>query len=295
MGFGFIELGTIKPDEEEEESFILPLAQDEAIISSCSNSSKGHSFIVPKMRMLRRREEYKEIIGFNIGRNKKSNYINDVSLNVKVFSPVANYLVINIDSDSSTEEQSFNDLRKKENLRDLLKEVNSARQLFDVEKQRPIFLKLSADLTQNELKDIVDVTKEKNCSIHGFIISNSTLDRDFNLESKQQVQNGRLSGKPLREKSTEMIKDVYKLTNGKYTIIGSGGIFTGRDAYEKILAGASAVQIYTSFIFHGPPVVTKIKRELTELLIKDGYKNVGEAVGKGVKLERKRFSWIPFL
>jgi dihydroorotate dehydrogenase len=299
LGFGFIELGTIMPEEEFGENTknsVYQLVEDEAILSSYSNnSSKGHSFLVPKMRSLRRREEYKEIIGFNIGKNKKSNYVNDISLNVKVFSPVANYLVINIDSKSLTE-NSYDDLKKKENLRTVLTEVNRARLLFDDEKQRPIFLKLSPDLTNNELKDIVDVTKEKNCAVHGYIISNSTLDYNFSPQSKyHDVENGRLSGKPLREKSTRMIEEVYKLTNGKAAIIGVGGIFTGRDAYEKILAGASALQIYTSFILYGPPVVNKIKRELSELLINDGYKNVGEAVGKNVKLQKKRFNWIPFL
>ena len=299
LGFGFIELGTVIPDEEygeDAKNSVHQLVEDEAILSSYgNNSSKGHSFLVPKMRLLRRREEYKEIIGFNIGKNKKSNYVNDISFNVKVFSPVANYLVINIDSESLAE-NSYDDLKKKENLRSVLSEMNKSRLLFDEEKQRPIFLKLSPDLTNNELKDIVDVTKEKNCAVHGFIISNSTLDYNFSSESKHHdVQNGRLSGKPLREKSTRMIEEVYKLTNGKAAIIGVGGIFSGRDAYEKILAGASALQIYTSFILYGPPVVNKIKRELSELLINDGYKNVGDAVGKNVKLQQKRFNWIPFL
>lgn len=294
MGFGFIELGTVKPDEEFEEVSTLLLPEEGVIFNSPSNSSKGHSFIVPKMRVLRRREEYKEIIGLNIGRNTKSNYVNDISMNVKVFSPTANYLAINIDSIPLTERPN-DDLRKKENLRELLKEVNRARRLFDEEKQRPIFLKLSPDLTENELKDIVEVTREKNCTIHGFIISNSTLDRDFNLESKYNLHNERLSGKPLREKSTKMIEIVYKLTSGKVAIVGGGGIFTGRDAYEKILAGASALQIYSSFVLSGPPVVNKIKRELAELLANDGYNNVGEAVGAGIKLERGWRKWVPFL
>ncbi|XP_070497110.1 dihydroorotate dehydrogenase (quinone), mitochondrial-like [Chironomus tepperi] len=300
LGFGFIELGTVMPDEQYEENVknsTLQLVEDEAILSSYNNnnnSSKGHSFLVPMMRLLRRRQDYKEIIGFNIGKNKNSNYVNDISLNVKVFSPVANYLVINIDS-VSLFENSSDDLKDKENLRSVLIEVNRARQLFDDEKQRPIFLKLSPDLTNNELKDIVDVTKEKNCNVHGFIISSSTLDDNFNLQSKyHDIQNGRLSGKPVREKSTRMIEEVYKLTNGKVPIIGVGGIMSGSDAYEKILAGASALQIYTGFILYGPPVINKIKRELSELLINDGYKNVSEAVGKNVKIQQKRFNWIPF-
>lgn len=140
----------------------------------------------------------------------------------------------------------------------------------------------------------MSVTRE--CKIHGFIISNSTHERDNNLKSKHASEEGGLCGVPLRDKSTKMIEDVYKLTHGEGVIIGCGGIQSGQDAFEKILAGASAVQIYSSFIYHGPPVVTKIKRELSELLIKNGYANVSEAVGKGVRIERRRrFKWIPFL
>ena len=161
--------------------------------------------------------------------------------------------------------------------------------MFDVEKQRLIFVKLSPDLSFDELKEIVDVTKKKECKIDGFIISNTTTDRDNNLKSKHQTESGGLSGKPLKEKSTKMIEDVYKLTNGKSTIIGVGGISSGQDAFEKILAGASVVQIYTSFVYHGPPVVTKIKRELNDILVQNGYSNVSKAVGNGVKLNRRRF------
>jgi dihydroorotate dehydrogenase len=168
--------------------------------------------------------------------------------------------------------------------------------LFDEDAQRPIFFKLSPDLNDSELREIVSVTREKNCKVHGFIISNSTHEHD-NLKSKYAREEGALSGVPLREKSTKMIEDVYKLTKGDTVIIGCGGIKSGKDAYEKILAGASAIQIYTSFIYHGPPVVEKIKSELSELLIKNRYASVSEAVGKGVMIEgrKRRFKWIPFL
>ena len=141
----------------------------------------------------------------------------------------------------------------------------------------------------------MSVTREKNCKVHGFIISNSTYEFD-NLKSKHGGEEGALSGAPLREKSTKMIEDVYKLTRGDSVIIGCGGVNSGDEAYKKILSGASAVQIYTSFIYHGPPVITKIKRELSELLTKNGYENVGDAVGKGVPevKKNKRFRWFPF-
>lgn len=136
----------------------------------------------------------------------------------------------------------------------------------------------------------------RDCKIHGFIVSNSSHEYDNNLKSKYDDDvEGWLSGVPLRDTSTKMIQDVYKLTHGENIIIGCGGIRCGQDAFDKILAGASAVQIYTSFIYHGSPVVIKIKRELSELLIKNGFANVSEAVGKGVEIKRKKFKWLPFL
>lgn len=238
------------------------------------------------MRHLRRKLDYKEVIGVNMGKNKTTDAIHDYSMGVKVFSPTASYLVVNI---SSPNTPNLRDMQHKENLRLLLKEVVKARLLFEEDKQRPIFVKLAPDLTAEQLKDIIDITKSKECKVDGFIISNTTISRD-NLKSEHRNETGGLSGRPLREKSTKMIEDVYRLTNGKVAIIGVGGISNGQDAYDKILAGASAVQIYTSFIYHGPPIVTKIKRELNDILLANGYNNVNEAVGKGIELEKsKRF------
>lgn len=144
-------------------------------------------------------------------------------------------------------------------------------------------MKLAPDLTQEELKDVVTVISKKESKVDGLIISNTTVDRPLLANKEFMNEVGGLSGKPLTNKSTEMIKEMYKLTKGKIPIIGVGGVFTGQDAYEKILAGASAVQIYTALIFHGPPVVSKIKTELAELLQNDGYSCVNDAIGKGVK------------
>lgn len=242
------------------------------------------------MRYLRRKIDYKEVIGVNMGKNKSTDALHYYPMGVKVFSPTADYLVVNI---SSPNTPNLRNMQQKENLRELLKEVLKARLLFDVEKQRPIFVKLSPDLSYEELKEIVDVTKKKECKVDGFIISNTTTERDLDLKSKHREEIGGLSGKPLRSRATKMIEDVYKLTNGKVAIVGVGGISNGQEAFDAILAGASVVQIYTSFIYHGPPVVTKIKRELNEILLQNGYENVNEAVGKGVKLEKKSrfFFW----
>lgn len=187
------------------------------------------------MRNLRRKLCYEEVIGVNMGKNKFGDALKDYSMGVKVFSPTASYLVVNI---SSPNTPNLRDVQKKDNLEELLKEVLKARLLFDEEKQRPILIKLSPDLNYDELKEIIEVTTKKGCKIDGFVISNTTTEQDPNLKSKHSVESGGLSGKPLKEKSTKMIEDVFKLTNGKCAIVGVGGISSGKDAYEKILAGS---------------------------------------------------------
>lgn len=151
-------------------------------------------------------------------------------------------------------------------------------------------MKLSPDMNDKELKDVCRTINKKECKVDGLIISNTTCDRSMVLHSQQQKESGGLSGAPLREKSTKMIEDVYKLTQGKVPIIGVGGISSGKDAFDKISAGASAVQIYTSFAFHGPPLVTKIKQELDDILKQKGFQNVSQAIGKGVTSDKK--SWF---
>lgn len=310
IGFGFVEIGSVCPEEQSgnDKPRVFRLEEDEAVINRYGFNSKGlcvhphsvpatfsnifvgHEYVVPLLRHLRRKLDYGEAIGINLGKNKwATDSSRDYSMGVKVFSPFASYLVVNI---SSPNTPGLRDMQGKENLRQLLREVCKARLLFDEEKQRPIFVKLAPDLSLDELKDIVNVTKEKDCKIDGFIISNTTIERSASLQSRHRDEVGGLSGKPLKEKSTKMIEDVYKLTNGKTTIIGSGGVSSGQDAYEKILAGASVVQIYTSLVYHGWPVVTKIKRELNDLLVQNGHQSVTEAVGKGVQLKRR--SWFFF-
>lgn len=220
---------------------------------------------MPNMRYLRRKLDYKDVIGVSMGKNRSTDAARDYAMGVKVFSPTANYLVVNMISSSVDE---FKDLHRKEKIREILIAVVKARLLFDVEKQRPIFLQLQPELSGDEIKEIVQVSNKKECRVDGFIISD---------------------GKPAEEKSTKVIEEVYKLTKGAKTIISVGSVTNGREAYERILAGASVVEINSSFAYHGFPVVTKIKRELHDILVQNGYTNVNEAVGKGVKLERRKF------
>jgi len=221
-------------------------------------------------------------------KNKSSDDpVKDYVDGVKLFAPVADYLVINV---SSPNTPGLRLMQQKDTLKKLLSEVVKTNRALDF--PRPVYLKLSPDLSDAEIKDICSVIKRAECKVSGLIVSNTTLDRPMTLHSKNQTESGGLSGKPLQEKSTKMIEDIYKLTGGEVPIIGVGGIFTGQDAFEKILAGASAVQIYTSFVYQGPPIVTKLKKELDDILKQNGYQSIQDAVGKGVKFDKK--SWFSF-
>lgn len=223
------------------------------------------------------------IIGVNLGKNKEStDSSNDYVLGVEKFAPVADYLVINI---SSPNTPGLRDLQHQNHLKQLLSNVIEKRNSLTATGQRhvPILLKLAPDLTNDEVNQIAKVIKQKGCSVDGIIISNTTVERPSSLVSDKKNEIGGLSGLPLTDRSTELIGEMYRITGGKIPIIGVGGIFSGRDAFDKILAGASVVQIYSSFVYHGPPIVSKIKKELDCLLKENGYGNVAEAVGKGVK------------
>ncbi|XP_041980122.1 dihydroorotate dehydrogenase (quinone), mitochondrial [Aricia agestis] len=282
MGFSMIEVGSITPEPQpgNPKPRVFRLPEDNAVINRYGFNSDGHQEVHRKMESLDKALLQNGLLGINLGKNKTSNdAVADYTQGIKKFIDVADYFVINI---SSPNTPGLRSLQSKDELKQLLKPVNETLSVLSKERNRnpPLLLKLAPDLTIEEIKDIVSVITSKGTKVDGLIISNTTIDRPSLQNQVLSGETGGLSGKPLTQKSTEMIKTVYSLTKGKIPIIGVGGIFTGQDAYEKILAGASAVQIYTALIYHGPPVVEKIKAELAELLIRDGYKSVSEAVGK---------------
>lgn len=290
LGFGFVEIGSVTPFHQagNERPRVFRLEPDEAIINRYGFNSDGHEKVWHRLQQLRTNRRYDGVIGVNLGKNKSSeDAVKDYVDGLKLFAPVADYLVINI---SSPNTPGLRMMQQKDTLKNLLTKVVETNRSLDFPK--PIFLKLSPDLNDAELKDICAIIKRRECKVDGLIVSNTTVDRSMVLNSDQQTETGGLSGTPLKEKATKMVEDVYKLTNGNVVIIGAGGITTGQDAYEKILAGASAVQIYTSFVYQGPPVITSLKKELDEILKQNGYASVHEAVGKGVTKDKK--SWFSF-
>lgn len=221
------------------------------------------------------------VLGVNLGKNKLTEHASvDYVKGIEKFGAVADYFVVNV---SSPNTPGLRNLQHKEELRLLLKEVLTARDSLGAEHLPPVLLKIAPDLSDADVRDIVSVISKKEAHVDGLIISNTTVERDPSLRGADKNEIGGLSGAPLTQKSTEMIAKFYVLTKGQVPIIGVGGVFSGKDAYEKIVAGSSAVQLYTSMIFHGPPVVQKIKRELDELLQENGFDNVEKARGTKAK------------
>ena len=191
----------------------------------------------------------------------------------KIFHDVADYITINISSPNTEDLRSFHDQKK---LNQLLEGIDKEKKYLG--SKIPIAVKVSPDIDDQEIKKITEVLLSNN--IEAVIISNTSDSSRDSLNNIQKHQKGGLSGKPIKEKSTKLINKFYKLLNGKIKIIGCGGVDSGKSAYEKFLAGADYVQLYTGMVFRGPNIVNMIKKELKELLIVDGVKNFAEIIGK---------------
>ncbi|XP_076165263.1 dihydroorotate dehydrogenase 2 [Ptiloglossa arizonensis] len=277
IGFSFVEIGSVtpKPQPGNPKPRVFRLLEDNAVVNRYGFNSEGHESVWSRLRKLRDNNDFNGIIGVNLGKNKTStDAVQDYIDGIKKFLDVADYFVINI---SSPNTPGLRSLQRKDNLEELLIKVNQVRQ--SIWSKQPLLLKLAPDLSDSEKQDIADVVLQKKSKVDGLILCNTTIARN-NLTSSLKEESGGLSGAPLCDISTAMISDMYKLTHGTIPIIGVGGIFTGADAYNKIKAGASLVQVYTSFAYRGPPVIGKIKRELSDMLKQDGLASIKDAVGK---------------
>ncbi|XP_015495215.1 dihydroorotate dehydrogenase (quinone), mitochondrial isoform X2 [Parus major] len=281
MGFGFVEVGTVtpKPQEGNPKPRVFRLAEDEAVINRYGFNSHGH--IAVERRLRARQETQIRLtgagmpLGINLGKNKSStDAAADYVAGVRTLGPLADYLVVNV---SSPNTPGLRDLQGKAELRELLSKVLVERNLLPCKRKPAVLVKIAPDLTAQDKQDIASVVCE--LGVDGLIVSNTTVSRPSSLRSRQRMEPGGLSGKPLRELSTHTIREMYALTQGRVPIIGVGGVSSGRDALEKIRAGASLVQLYTALVYHGPPVVGAVKQELEELLREQGFKNVMEAIG----------------
>ena len=272
LGFSFVEVGTITPLKQfgNPKPRVFRLTEDNALINRLGFNNLGAKNILERIKS----NNQIGLLGVNIGPNKDSkDRFKDYLDCLKMFHEVADYITINISSPNTENLRNFHDESK---LNDLLSSINNEKK--NLKSKVPIVVKVSPDIMDNEVKEISEVLLKNN--IEAVILSNTSDASRDELVSLQKHQKGGLSGKPIEQKSTELIKKFYKILNGKIKIIGVGGVDSGKSAYEKFLAGANYVQLYTGMVFRGPNVVNMIKKELKELLIDDGVKNFAEIIGK---------------
>ncbi|KAG9511047.1 Dihydroorotate dehydrogenase (quinone), mitochondrial, partial [Fragariocoptes setiger] len=293
-GLGFAEIGTVtpKPQPGNPKKRIFRIPEGRALINRCGFNNVG---IEQVKKNLHEMESCKPmILGLNIGKNKDTDdMFSDFILGIENTKDLdmIDYLVVNV---SSPNTPGLRATQEKANLEILIDRILTTKSKMKIDK--PLFLKIAPDITEQQRRDIAKLITNKTVAglrVDGLIISNTTITRPLDVISPGSpsekiflTERGGLSGPPLAEMSNRVISDFYKLTNGQVPIIGVGGISNGNDAYEKIKAGASLVQIYTSLTYDGPPVVNRIKRELAELLARDGFVTLSEAIGVNHRNQR---------
>jgi dihydroorotate dehydrogenase len=280
IGFGFMEVGTVtpKPQVGNELPRLFRLPEDEALINRMGFNNVG---IEGMKRNLRNQGSRTIPLAINIGKNKTTpneQAEDDYRKCIQGLYGYGDFFVVNISSPNTPDLRS---LQHGDDLSRLLAavkdEIGKQHAMFGG-KEKPVLVKIAPDLEAHEVEYMVETIVRSGVS--GVIASNTTIARD-GLRHGNRKETGGLSGRPLTSRSTELIHTIYKATEGKLPIIGSGGIFSAEDAYEKIRAGASLVEVYTALIYEGPGLLRQINRGLRDLLRKDGFKNVSEAIGSG--------------
>ena len=272
LGYGFVEVGTITPKRQlgNPKPRVFRLEKEQALINRLGFNNDGSEIIKTRIE----NNVPNGLLGINIGPNKDTpDMVHDFLECAKTFFPLGDYLTINI---SSPNTEGLRDFHKEEYLKELLGKINDVREKSNFKKS--FLLKISPDLDDSSINNIVNLSLQNN--IDGLILTNTTDGNRQNLLDEKRNEKGGLSGKPLRDLSTNFIKKFYQELSGKIPIIGVGGIDSGKSAYDKFLAGANCVQLYTGMVFRGPNIVNMIKKELKELLIRDGVKNFTEIIGK---------------
>jgi dihydroorotate dehydrogenase len=269
LGFGFVEAGTVTPlpQSGNPRPRMFRLVEDRAVINRLGFNNQGLDVFVRRLRARARRPG---IVGANVGANKDAgDRIADYERGVAAVRDHASYITVNI---SSPNTPGLRALQSRDALAELVERAMSARG----ESGPPLFVKVAPDLTDDDVRDIAEVALAGR--IDGLIVSNTTIARPA-LRSRHAGEAGGLSGAPLLAPSTRVLRDFRAATGGRLPLIGVGGVASGADAYAKIRAGASAVQLYTGLVYGGPGLVASIKRELAGLLRRDGFRSVASAVG----------------
>jgi len=267
LGFGFIEIGTLTPLPQpgNDKPRLFRLSEDQALINRMGFNNEGVTAAVERLK----KRKSNVIIGGNIGKNKTTpneNAADDYATCFDILFPYVDYFVVNI---SSPNTPGLRDLQDKEPLRNLLlhlKQLSSTKAVY-----KPMLLKISPDLTESQLDDIIEILKDT--KLDGVVATNTTVARDGLKRERSKIEaigNGGLSGAPLKNRSTAIIKYLREKLGPLFPIIGVGGIMNSQDALEKISAGADLVQLYTGFIYEGPELVSEINKTILREMPKRG-------------------------
>ncbi|WP_312853920.1 quinone-dependent dihydroorotate dehydrogenase [Thermoactinomyces mirandus] len=281
LGFGFIEVGTLtpRPQSGNPQPRLFRLPGDEAVINRMGFNNHG---IASARQAFEQLDRPAIPIGINLGKNKDTpneKAAEDYILGLTELYPFGDYFVINV---SSPNTKGLRDLQHAEALESLLTRILHQRDQSaqNHQQKKPLLLKIAPDLEPDAVQKIVSTAIA--AGIDGIIATNTTLSRE-GLTSKQRHETGGLSGKPVRERSTQIIRHIYSITRGQIPLIGVGGVFTGRDVIDKLKAGANLVQVYTGMIYRGPAIVRKINQELLEWMEKEKISHFQEWIGQDLK------------
>lgn len=275
LGFGFIEIGTVTyhPQSGNPKPRLFRLPSDKGLVNRLGFNNEGAVAVAARLAKTRR----DCVIGVNIGKNKDVPNEEALDNYLKTFDlvhPHADYIAVNV---SSPNTPNLRELQKAESLEELLGGIQTRNIELGA---KPLLVKIAPDLSESEIESVAGVAMDK--GISGIIATNTTVSREG--LSSDPGEAGGLSGRPLRSRSTSVISSVYEATGGRLPIVGVGGVFTAEDAFEKISAGASLVQVYTGFVYEGPMVARDIVRELAQIIHDKGFKSLDEAVGSAPRL-----------
>jgi len=282
LGFGFIEVGTVtlEPQPGNPKPRLFRLAEDRALINRLGFNNDGAEAVAARLGQVERTC----VIGVNIGKNKNVPIDEATENYLKCFEtifPVADYVAVNI---SSPNTPSLRELQKPDHLDGLLSSLQAMNRSLSAgpaKGPKPLLVKVAPDLELAEIEMIVDVCMRNEVS--GMIATNTTVSRAGLITPFAETIGGGLSGKPLKQRSTDVITAIYRYAKGKLPIVGVGGIFTAEDAFEKVVAGAALLQAYTGFIYRGPSFASDINHGLALILRERGFATLNDAIGSGVK------------
>ncbi len=276
LGFGFVEIGSVtpKPQPGNPKPRLFRLDEDQGVVNRMGFNSKGMAYAAARLAKLPPPPR-NGIIGINLGKNKETeDAAADYVAGIEMLAPFADYVVVNV---SSPNTPGLRALQDKGELSTLIERSHKALSKTVDNGTPPLLVKVAPDLTPEDVIDIADVVMAQ--PVDGLIATNTTIDRPDSLESHYKSETGGLSGRPLLQPSTKILGEFYRATGGKMPLIGVGGVMSGDDAYQKIRAGASLIQLYSGMVFGGPSLPGDICRSLATILKRDGFENIGDAVG----------------